>query len=123
MDTVRRIDCYVGARLRERRATMGMTQKDFAEVLGLSYQQIQKYETGHSRLSAGKLFVLSGKLGVDVAWFFAGCDPKSAIRPLHHGGAQRSLITISRCEQQMTPERRNIFRELAKDMAAKSAAA
>ena len=65
------IDKHVGERLRQRRADCGLPQQTLAEHLGLSAQQLQKYETGINRISASRLFDLSRALDVPVGYFFA----------------------------------------------------
>lgn len=64
------VDTYVGKRIRERRKIMGMTQQNLAAELGLSFQQVQKYERGSNRVGAGKLVQLSRALDVPVSYFF-----------------------------------------------------
>ncbi|MGH6871656.1 MAG: helix-turn-helix domain-containing protein [Rhizomicrobium sp.] len=64
------IDRLVGERVRERRAELGMSQEMLARKLGLSFQQIQKYEKGTNRISAGRLFVIAQALAMPVAQFF-----------------------------------------------------
>lgn len=94
----RRIDQHVGERIRLRRTEMGQTQEQLAAALEVSYQQIQKYETGANRISAGRIFEIARKLGVDVNYFFHGLelgDPP-APPPLEHGGRQRSTIELVR---------------------------
>ena len=74
------IDIHVGSRVRMRRKLMGVSQEKLAEALGLTFQQVQKYERGVNRVSASKLFESSKFLGVDVSYFFdglAGRDPAS----------------------------------------------
>lgn len=68
------VDTYVGQRILDRRQLIGMTQREFAEALDLSYQQIQKYEAGKSRVSAGRLYEMAQALQVPVQYFFEGCD-------------------------------------------------
>ena len=51
----RTIDDYVGERIRQRRTELGQTQEELGKLLNLSYQQVQKYETGANRVSAGRL--------------------------------------------------------------------
>lgn len=57
-------DIHVGKRIRERRKFLGLTQIDLANVLGITFQQFQKYETAKNRISASKLFETSEALGV-----------------------------------------------------------
>ena len=64
------IDVHVGARVRQRRALLGMSQTTLGDVLGLSYQQVQKYESGANRMGASRLFDLSRVLDVSVEFFF-----------------------------------------------------
>ncbi len=66
------VDVHVGARVRERRVSLGMTQTDLGEYLRLTFQQIQKYERGTNRISASKLWVLSNFFEVPIEWFFEG---------------------------------------------------
>jgi|BEDMetMinimDraft_2_1075160.scaffolds.fasta_scaffold01594_5 transcriptional regulator with XRE-family HTH domain len=71
---VNAIDRHVGARLRGRRVMLGLTQQQLAEAIGVTYQQAHKYERGHNRLSAGRLYVVARALGVPVSWFFEGLE-------------------------------------------------
>ena len=64
------VDVHVGQRLRMRRTLLGMSQEMLAERLGISFQQLQKYEKGSNRLSASRLFELSRILEVPVSFFF-----------------------------------------------------
>ena len=64
------IDIYVGSRLRTRRTLLGLSQEGIAERLGLTFQQLQKYEKGSNRISAGRLFELSQILNVPVSYFY-----------------------------------------------------
>ena len=68
----KRVDFHVGERIRERHAELGLTQEDLGRTLQISYQQIQKYETGANRVSAGRLFEIATALSVEIAYFFDG---------------------------------------------------
>lgn len=68
------IDRVIGEQIRERRIMMGLTQDQIADTLGISYQQIQKYETGSNRVSAGRLYEIATLLNTDVSWFFPSND-------------------------------------------------
>ena len=70
--TVSGSDFHVGERIRERRAGLGLTQEDLGGTLQISYQQIQKYETGANRISAGRLFEIASALDVGISYFFDG---------------------------------------------------
>ncbi len=64
------MDIHVGQRLRVRRALLGLSQEKLADAIGLTFQQIQKYERGANRVSAGRLYDLSKILDVPVSYFF-----------------------------------------------------
>lgn len=64
------IDVHVGSRVRMRRMLIGMSQEKLGEQLGLTFQQVQKYEKGSNRVSASRLFQMGRILGVAVQYFF-----------------------------------------------------
>ena len=64
------IDVHVGARIRLRRTLLGMSQERLGEALGLTFQQVQKYERGVNRVGASRLFDLSRVLDVPISFFF-----------------------------------------------------
>src|SRR5215471_20114607 len=66
------IDRHVGARVRERRIMLGLTQQQLADLIGVTYQQAHKYERGINRISAGRLFEIGHVLSVPVNHFFEG---------------------------------------------------
>jgi DNA-binding XRE family transcriptional regulator len=70
------IDVHLGVRLRQRRVLLGITQEALAQRIGISFQQMQKYETGENRISAARLFRLSQLLDVPVTWFFNAMKPE-----------------------------------------------
>lgn len=66
------LDVHVGARLRTRRTFLRISQEKLGEQIGVTFQQVQKYEKGANRVSASQLFQLAGFLKVDVNYFFEG---------------------------------------------------
>ena len=64
------IDRHVGTRIKARRLIRGMTQEDLAQAVSLSFQQVQKYERGANRVSAGRLYELARALSVPIQYFF-----------------------------------------------------
>ncbi len=81
------IDVHVGARLRQRRTLLGMTQTNLGDALGVTFQQVQKYERGTNRISASRLFALSGVLDVPVEYFFDDMPREvAASSPAQSGG-------------------------------------
>ncbi|WP_297510587.1 helix-turn-helix domain-containing protein [uncultured Caulobacter sp.] len=70
------VDAHVGGRVRMRRKLLGVSQDQLADSLGLTFQQVQKYERGTNRVSASKLFQIAEVLNVNVSYFFDGLpDP------------------------------------------------
>ena len=68
------VDRHVGARMRERRVMLGLTQQQMAELIGVTYQQAHKYEKGINRIAAGRLYNIAQALGVEVSYFFEGIN-------------------------------------------------
>jgi transcriptional regulator with XRE-family HTH domain len=68
------IDVHVGTRLRARRTLLGMSQTALGDAMGISFQQLQKYEAGSNRTSASRLYELSKLLDVDISYFFDEMD-------------------------------------------------
>ena len=68
------IDIHVGARLRSRRKALGITQDELGRALGVSFQQIQKYERGSNRISSARLFEVARVLKVSIGYFYQGLD-------------------------------------------------
>jgi transcriptional regulator with XRE-family HTH domain len=66
------VDVLVGRRIRQRRALLGMSQTSLGKAVGLTFQQIQKYERGANRASASKLYEFANVLDVPVSFFFEG---------------------------------------------------
>ena len=68
------IDLRVGNRIKLRREELGLSQSDLGRQLGISYQQIQKYERGNNRVGAGRLFQFAKLLKVPLAYFYADAE-------------------------------------------------
>lgn len=64
------IDRHVGARLRQRRLELGLSQLALGEAMGVTFQQVQKYEQGRNRVCASRLHDAAEALGCSIAWFF-----------------------------------------------------
>ena len=68
------IDKYVGSRVRARRVGLRISQTKLGEAIGVTFQQVQKYENGANRIGASNLYKISKTLGVDVAFFYEGVE-------------------------------------------------
>jgi transcriptional regulator with XRE-family HTH domain len=66
------IDKHIGSRVRARRIMLGMSQEKLADAIGLTFQQIQKYEKGVNRIGASRLLHIAGILDVSIEFFFEG---------------------------------------------------
>ena len=69
------IDKHVGSRVKMRRTLIGMSQEKLGEALGITFQQVQKYEKGTNRIGASRLHRIAAVLGVEVEFFFHGLPP------------------------------------------------
>ena len=94
------VDRQVGERMRRRRILLGLTQDQVADALGISYQQIQKYETGANRISAGRLAQIAEVLEVLPGWFFG--VPEAVDAP---GSSSRAVIELVRNFSRIEEER------------------
>lgn len=84
------VDLHVGARVRMRRRLRGVSQEKLAESLGLTFQQVQKYERGANRISASKLYEIAASLQTPVGYFFEGlADPAAAVGA---GGGSEQMV-------------------------------
>lgn len=68
------IDAYVGAQIKQRRTVLGMSQTELANRLGITFQQVQKYEKGANRVGSSRLYEISEILGVPLQSFFEGVE-------------------------------------------------
>ena len=66
------VDRHVGRRVQEKRLDLGLTQTALAKAVGVSFQQVQKYEKGTNRVSASKLFEMADFMKVGIPFFFDG---------------------------------------------------
>jgi transcriptional regulator with XRE-family HTH domain len=120
------IDIHVGSRVRMRRKLMGVSQEKLAEALGLTFQQVQKYERGVNRVSASKLYETSSFLGVDVSYFFdglAGRDPATGFaeseseRYTHEFLMTTEGVELASLFPRLAPKQRRRILELVRTLA------
>ncbi len=123
------VDVHVGARLRQRRTLLGMSQTTLGDAIGVSFQQMQRYERGANRIGASRLFDLAWVLDVPVEYFFDDMPAAvAASSPTLRGGkaeqppiydldpmAKRETLELVRAYYKITdPELRKRLRELTK---------
>ena len=87
------IDAYVGARIGLRRSALGLSQSALAQQLGISFQQVQKYETGQNRISASRLHRAATVLGTSVETFFPPVETARGVAD--DGWEQMRFITAT----------------------------
>lgn len=116
------VDMHVGSRLRLRRTLMGLSQTELARSVNLTFQQVQKYESGANRVSASRLFHIAEALDVPVSFFFddaprAGGLAESPRTPFE---PDRELLELTRNYRNIIdPEVRRGIYELVKRLATK----
>ncbi len=93
------IDVHVGSRIRMRRQLINMSQEKLGEMLGITFQQVQKYEKGANRISASRMYHSARILGVQVQFFFEGLPGNDGEQGLKEGGAPDEFVA-----NLMTPE-------------------
>jgi len=99
------VDIYVGQRIKNLRIMRGKSQSDLAKAMGLTFQQIQKYEIGTNRVSASKLFAAATYLEVPVGYFFDGASPDIQTEPLIE--PDRRALTLIRHFMEASPAVQN----------------
>ena len=118
------IDLHVAWRVRERRMALGLGQRQLASALGLTFQQLHKYEQGKSRISAGRLYELGKALGVPLTFFFEGIadilTPGTLLETADHTdevGRREAVELFSAYRAISDPLLRRSLRQLARALA------
>jgi transcriptional regulator with XRE-family HTH domain len=130
------VDEHVGGRLRKRRLARGLSQDALARILGVSFQQLHKYETGENRLSVSRLYQLCLVLDVPLEWFFEGLPGKPSVgeqegldlggspltcEPGNTLGTEDALVLLRAYQQIDNPRARELLLSLAVLLAGKKA--
>jgi transcriptional regulator with XRE-family HTH domain len=119
-------DAHVGARVRERRVMLGMSQEKLGEAVTLTFQQIQKYERGSNRISASRLWQFSEVLGVKPEYFFEGLEridaPLGSKAPDHDLLVRRETLEMVRNYYKIPAAERAALYKLINRMARRSRA-
>ncbi len=112
------VDAHVGSRVRLRRTLLGMNQTQLGEALGLTFQQVQKYERGTNRISASRLYQLSQILDVPVSFFFDELvDEANAASPDNISLKRETLELVRAYYRIRDPAARKHLREMTRAMA------
>lgn len=116
------VDRHVGRRVCEKRISLGYNQSDLGRALGLTFQQIQKYEKGANRISASKLWDIARFFKVDVAYFFDGLtDARAGVAEEgaafdHDYPATRHSIEISRLVPRLAAAKQKLVLDLVRSL-------
>jgi transcriptional regulator with XRE-family HTH domain len=115
------VDVHVGKLIRARRRALRISQDELAAKIGLTFQQVQKYERGANRVSASKLFAIAQELGVPVASFFAdleesGADP-SVLSEFGDFLTLHRSAELVKAFRQLSADQRRVLVDLAQVMA------
>jgi transcriptional regulator with XRE-family HTH domain len=102
------VDVHVGVRLRRRRELLGIKIQQLAALTGVSFQQIQKYETAQNRIAPSRLYTLAQVLAVEIGWFFDGLPPIAT-------GKTRVVIPLHKLESPETASLVEAFLRLPAD--------
>jgi transcriptional regulator with XRE-family HTH domain len=112
------IDRHIGARMRERRIMLGLTQHQMAELIGVSYQQAHKYEKGVNRIPAGRLYQIAQALGIEISYFFKDVERERRAEASELMPPQRMLLELARNFAAIpSPELREALAVLARALA------
>ncbi len=114
----RPVDVHVGGRVKARRTLIGMNQTELGKHVGVTFQQIQQYETGMSRIAASRLWQFSLVLGRPISWFFEGIgeQKRKGDDPL----AKRETLQLVRYLSACDPDVRNHLAAMINAVAGKA---
>lgn len=123
------VDRHVGRRVCEKRISLGYNQSDLGRALGLTFQQIQKYEKGANRISASKLWDIARFFKVDVGYFFQGLNAQPGMAEGEAGTAAvfdhdfpstRYTIEIARLAPQLSSRQQKLALDMIREMSGKA---
>ena len=108
------VDRQVARRMRERRQVLGLSLQELAELVGVSYQQLNRYEIGRNRPSVGQLYLVAEALGVGIGYFFEGVAPDRDSAAVDR---RRRTPGLARSVAGLPDRRREALLELARALA------
>lgn len=115
------VDRHVGRRVQEKRLDLGLSQTALGKAVGVSFQQMQKYEKGQNRISASKLFEIADFLKVDIPFFFDGYGGRPGVAEEapafdHDHAATRQSLEIARLAPRLPLRKQKLILEMMKEM-------
>lgn len=119
-DTPEKADIIVGQNIRRLRTSKGISQSDLGTAIGITFQQVQKYEKGTNRVSASKLVKVAAALGVRVEVLFAGIDDTGTSDAAPDTAFTNDELALARDYRAITdPDLRTLVRGMTKKLASK----
>lgn len=116
------VDRHVGRRVQEKRLDLGLTQTALAKAVGVSFQQVQKYEKGTNRVSASKLFEMADFMKVGIPFFFDGYGGASvgvaeeAPAFDHEHRPTKTSVEITRLAPRLPPRKQKLILDMMREM-------
>ena len=116
------VDRHVGRRVQEKRLDLGLTQTALAKAVGVSFQQVQKYEKGTNRVSASKLFEMADFMKVGIPFFFDGYGGASvgvaeeAPAFDHEHRPTKNSVEIARLAPRLPPRKQKLILDMMREM-------
>jgi transcriptional regulator with XRE-family HTH domain len=116
------VDRHVGRKVCEKRIALGYNQSDLGRALGLTFQQIQKYEKGANRISASKLWDIARFFNVEVGYFFDGLNLRLGVAEdegntfIHDFPATRQSIEIGQLAPRLNARQQKLILEMMREM-------
>ncbi len=116
------VDRHVGRRVQEKRLGLGLSQTALGKAVGVSFQQMQKYEKGQNRISASKLFEIADFLNVGIPYFFDGYGGRPGLAEEaasafdHEHSATRQSLEIARLAPRLPLRKQKLILEMMKEM-------
>lgn len=120
-DAIDPVDRHVGARIREERTAAGVTQSQLGEAIGVTFQQVQKYERGTNRISASMIVRVANTLNVPLISLFPGNGAQTA--PAETLGALKGGRQLAEAYAAMTPRQRDALLAVANEFVGAEASA
>lgn len=118
-ETRSHIDAHVGKQLASARMKMGLNQSEVARMLGLTFQQIQKYEKGTNRMSASVLWTLSEAMDLPIAYFFDGLNDNEKSAEHAFASLGRNGVQMADVYSGLSQKQRTMLLELAREISGK----
>ena len=116
------VDRHVGRRVQEKRLDLGLTQTALAKAVGVSFQQVQKYEKGTNRVSASKLFEMAEFMKVGIPFFFDGYSSatggvaEEAPAFEHEHRPTKTSVEITRLAPRLPPRKQKLILDMMREM-------